>query len=122
DHYTSTSGRSAEDIADPQHRRLVEQIRDNSRASGVKLFYLGDERQGIAAELLESPAFQDRQTIASAGGEQFEFVGPRQQTRCHARFSRTDLEQQLEKICDQCSVLAQARRAIFTDWHFGCGQ
>ena len=48
DHYTSTSGRSAEDIADPQHRRLVEQIRDNSRASGVKLFYLGDERQGIA--------------------------------------------------------------------------
>ena len=48
DHYNSTAGRSLADIPDPQHRGLIEQIRDNTKAAGIKLFYLDDERQGIA--------------------------------------------------------------------------
>ena len=48
DHYNSTSGRTTDDIPDLQHRALVEQIRENTKAHGVTLFYLGDERQGIA--------------------------------------------------------------------------
>ncbi|MFO1158044.1 MAG: 3-isopropylmalate dehydratase large subunit [Reyranellaceae bacterium] len=48
DHYVLSNSRSTADIPDPHHRRLVEQIRDNTAASGVTLFDLGDERQGIA--------------------------------------------------------------------------
>ena len=48
DHYNSTAGNTTADIPDPQHRRLVEQIQENTRANRVTLFYLGDERQGIA--------------------------------------------------------------------------
>ncbi|HPU52792.1 MAG TPA: 3-isopropylmalate dehydratase large subunit, partial [Burkholderiaceae bacterium] len=33
---------------DVAHRRLIEQIQENTKANGVTLFYLGDERQGIA--------------------------------------------------------------------------
>ena len=48
DHYTSTAGRSLLDIEDPQHRQNVEAIRDNAIATGVRVFYIDDERQGIA--------------------------------------------------------------------------
>ncbi len=48
DHYNSTAGRTAADIVDPQHRQLVEVIQKNAQTHGVTLFYLGDERQGIA--------------------------------------------------------------------------
>ncbi len=48
DHYVLTSSRQVSDIPDPQHRRLVEQIAENTAESGVTLFDLGDERQGIA--------------------------------------------------------------------------
>ncbi len=48
DHYNSTAGKTTADIADPLHRRLIEQIQENTKANGVTLFYLGDERQGIA--------------------------------------------------------------------------
>ena len=48
DHYTSTASVSAAAIGVPLHRRLVESIRQNTNEHGVRLFYLGDERQGIA--------------------------------------------------------------------------
>ncbi|MFZ5779476.1 MAG: 3-isopropylmalate dehydratase large subunit [Pseudomonadota bacterium] len=48
DHYVLSSSRKVSDIPDPQHRRLVEQIAENTAESGVTLFDLGDERQGIA--------------------------------------------------------------------------
>ncbi len=49
DHYTPTAVDSTvADIADPQHRSLVEQIRTNCEDNGVTLFNLGDIRQGIA--------------------------------------------------------------------------
>ncbi len=48
DHYVLSSSRAVADIPDPQHRKLVEQIRTNTTESGVTLFDLGDERQGIA--------------------------------------------------------------------------
>jgi 3-isopropylmalate/(R)-2-methylmalate dehydratase large subunit len=48
DHYVLSNSRSIQDIPDPHHRRLVEQIKENTAASGVTLFDLGDERQGIA--------------------------------------------------------------------------
>jgi 3-isopropylmalate/(R)-2-methylmalate dehydratase large subunit len=48
DHYVLSNSRATADIPDPHHRRLVEQIRDNAAESGVTLFDLGDERQGIA--------------------------------------------------------------------------
>src|SRR5260370_37398457 len=48
DHYVLSNSRSVQDIPDPHHRRLVEQIKENTAASGVTLFDLGDERQGIA--------------------------------------------------------------------------
>ena len=47
DHYVLTNSRLIKDIPDPDHRRLVEQIRENTAESGVTLFDLGDERQGI---------------------------------------------------------------------------
>ena len=48
DHYTSTASVSADAIGVPLHRRLVESIRENTNEHGVRLFYLGDARQGIA--------------------------------------------------------------------------
>jgi len=48
DHYNSTAGRTLADIPDPQHRHLVEQMRENTQQSGVRLFFIDDERQGIA--------------------------------------------------------------------------
>jgi len=48
DHYVLSSSRSIADIPDPNHRRLVEQIRSNTAETGVTLFDLGDDRQGIA--------------------------------------------------------------------------
>ncbi len=48
DHYVLSSSRSIADIPDPNHWRLVEQIRENSEQTGVTLFDLGDDRQGIA--------------------------------------------------------------------------
>ena len=47
DHYVLSNSRSVQDIPDPHHRRLVEEIRENTAESGVTLFDLGDERQGI---------------------------------------------------------------------------
>ena len=47
DHYVLTNSRLIKDIPDPDHRRLVEQIRENTAESGVTLFDLGDDRQGI---------------------------------------------------------------------------
>ncbi len=47
DHFVLTNSRLIKDIPDPDHRRLVEQIRSNTAESGVTLFDLGDERQGI---------------------------------------------------------------------------
>ncbi|MDP1750853.1 MAG: 3-isopropylmalate dehydratase large subunit [Reyranella sp.] len=47
DHYVPTNSRLIKDIPDPDHRRLVEQIRENTAESGVTLFDLGDDRQGI---------------------------------------------------------------------------
>jgi 3-isopropylmalate/(R)-2-methylmalate dehydratase large subunit len=48
DHYNSTAGRTLADIPDPQHRHLVEQMRENTQQTGVRLFFIDDERQGIA--------------------------------------------------------------------------
>jgi len=48
DHYNSTSRRDVAAIEDPQHRRLIEQLKINTRQAGVPLFFLDDERQGIA--------------------------------------------------------------------------
>ena len=48
DHYVRSDSRDVADIVDPHHRRLVEVIRTNTAESGVTLFDLGDERQGIA--------------------------------------------------------------------------
>ncbi|MFO1082031.1 MAG: 3-isopropylmalate dehydratase large subunit [Reyranellaceae bacterium] len=48
DHYILSNSRRTEDIPDPHHRRLVESIRDNTAESGVTLFDIGDDRQGIA--------------------------------------------------------------------------
>ena len=48
DHYNSTASRDVAAIEDPQHRRLVEQLQTNTRQAGVRLFFLDDERQGIA--------------------------------------------------------------------------
>jgi len=48
DHYTSTARRSIDAIPDPQHRGHVEAIRSNTRDAGVRLFFIDDDRQGIA--------------------------------------------------------------------------
>jgi len=48
DHYNSTASRDVTAIEDPQHRRLIEQLRTNTSQAGVRLFFLDDERQGIA--------------------------------------------------------------------------
>jgi 3-isopropylmalate/(R)-2-methylmalate dehydratase large subunit len=48
DHYVLSNSGNKADIPDAQHRRLVERITENTAQSGVTLFDLGDERQGIA--------------------------------------------------------------------------
>ena len=48
DHYVLSNSGNRADIPDAQHRRLVERITENTAQSGVTLFDLGDERQGIA--------------------------------------------------------------------------
>jgi 3-isopropylmalate/(R)-2-methylmalate dehydratase large subunit len=48
DHFVLSNSRSVADIPDANHRSLVEQIRTNAATTGVTLFDLGDERQGIA--------------------------------------------------------------------------
>jgi 3-isopropylmalate/(R)-2-methylmalate dehydratase large subunit len=48
DHWVPSNSRSTKDIPDPNHRRLVEQIKENTAESGVTLFDLSEERQGIA--------------------------------------------------------------------------
>src|SRR5262245_3798197 len=47
DHYVPTVSRSPADAAAPEIRRMVETFTDNARASGVEVFHLDDERQGI---------------------------------------------------------------------------
>jgi 3-isopropylmalate/(R)-2-methylmalate dehydratase large subunit len=44
DHYVLSNSGNKADIPDAQHRRLVERITENTAASGVTLFDLGDER------------------------------------------------------------------------------
>src|SRR5438270_8582956 len=46
DHYVPTRG-SRRDIANPELARMVRQVEDNTAKHGVKLFGLGDPRQGI---------------------------------------------------------------------------
>ena len=46
DHYVPTRGRAA-GIADPEIARMVRQLEDNTRRSGVRLIGLDDPRQGI---------------------------------------------------------------------------
>jgi 3-isopropylmalate/(R)-2-methylmalate dehydratase large subunit len=48
DHYVLSNSSRKADIPDAQHRRLVEEITENTAESGVTLFDVGDERQGIA--------------------------------------------------------------------------
>ncbi len=48
DHSVPSGSSRVADIADPQNRRLVDLIRENTRQSGVRLFDIGDARQGIA--------------------------------------------------------------------------
>jgi 3-isopropylmalate/(R)-2-methylmalate dehydratase large subunit len=48
DHYTSTARRGLDAIDDLQHRGLVERMRTNTAKAGVRLFFIDDERQGIA--------------------------------------------------------------------------
>ena len=45
DHYVPTRGRSA--MTDPTVARMVARLEDNTRAHGIRLFGLGDPRQGI---------------------------------------------------------------------------
>src|SRR6476469_4517876 len=46
DHYVPTRG-SRSDISNPELARMVRQVEDNTAKHGVKLFGLGDPRQGI---------------------------------------------------------------------------
>jgi 3-isopropylmalate/(R)-2-methylmalate dehydratase large subunit len=48
DHYNSTAAATLEAIGDPEMRGHVERMVPNTREAGVRLFFLGDERQGIA--------------------------------------------------------------------------
>ena len=48
DHYNSTSARQVAAVKDPQHRTLLEGLRRNAAESKVRLFFLDDDRQGIA--------------------------------------------------------------------------
>ena len=46
DHYVPTRG-SRTDIANPDIARMVRQVEENTKAHGIKLFGVGDPRQGI---------------------------------------------------------------------------
>jgi 3-isopropylmalate/(R)-2-methylmalate dehydratase large subunit len=48
DHFTSTASRDPAAIADPMHRRHVEEMLANTAGAGVRLFHVDDLRQGIA--------------------------------------------------------------------------
>jgi 3-isopropylmalate/(R)-2-methylmalate dehydratase large subunit len=48
DHYILSNSDDVADIPDPHHRKLVESIDTNAAESGITLFPIGDERQGIA--------------------------------------------------------------------------
>jgi 3-isopropylmalate/(R)-2-methylmalate dehydratase large subunit len=48
DHFVPSDSRSVADISDPDHRRMVEQTGENAAQAGIVVFYLGDQRQGIA--------------------------------------------------------------------------
>src|SRR5688500_18900418 len=61
--------------------------------------------QGVAAEFLEPPPLQDRQTITLAGGELFQLLRARNQPRRDIALAGADLEQQLEEIGDQGAFL-----------------
>jgi 3-isopropylmalate/(R)-2-methylmalate dehydratase large subunit len=47
DHYVSTLGRALASINEPHRRAMVEDLEANAKASGVTLFGLADQRQGI---------------------------------------------------------------------------
>ena len=48
DHFNASSARSLAAIAEPRHRQLVDSMRDNTSQAGIRLFFLDDDRQGIA--------------------------------------------------------------------------
>ncbi|WP_129782442.1 3-isopropylmalate dehydratase large subunit [Peristeroidobacter soli] len=48
DHYVRSDSGRIDDIVDPRHKRMIEQIGENTTAHRVTLFGLGDARQGIA--------------------------------------------------------------------------
>ncbi|MGE0726012.1 MAG: aconitase family protein, partial [Alphaproteobacteria bacterium] len=47
DHFIPTASRVLADIADPEKRAMAEALEQDSRASGIEFFGLGDVRQGI---------------------------------------------------------------------------
>jgi len=47
DHYVLTSTRDVAEIPDPERRAMVEQLTENTRMAGIKLFGLDDPQQGI---------------------------------------------------------------------------
>src|SRR3546814_9456047 len=69
-----------------------------------------DERQRVAAELLEPPAFEDRQPVALARRQGFEIVAACQQLGRDIDLARTDFEQELQQVGDQRAFLAEPDR------------
>src|SRR4051794_5564248 len=67
-----------------------------------------DEIERVLAELLVAPARQDAEVLAHSGGERLEIVRAGDETRCDAGFLGANLEQQLQEIADQRSVLGEA--------------
>ena len=47
DHYVPTDTRKVEEIRDPRHRDLVEQLARNTAEAGIRMFGLSDPNQGI---------------------------------------------------------------------------
>jgi 3-isopropylmalate/(R)-2-methylmalate dehydratase large subunit len=48
DHFNASSARTLDAIAEPRHRQLVDSMRSNTGQAGIRLFFLDDQRQGIA--------------------------------------------------------------------------
>jgi 3-isopropylmalate/(R)-2-methylmalate dehydratase large subunit len=48
DHFNASSARTLDAIPDPRHRQLVASMRSNTAQAGIRLFFLDDQRQGIA--------------------------------------------------------------------------
>ena len=48
DHFTASNARTLEAIPEPRHRQLVDNLRSNTQQAGIRLFFLDDQRQGIA--------------------------------------------------------------------------